>query len=72
MARRVRAALAEVCAVTGDELRKLREKLKLTPTKAAASISVSARTWQRWEASKKPMPEPMERLFKLVHKLEKP
>jgi DNA-binding transcriptional regulator YiaG len=53
--------------MTGDQLRKLREKLDLTPTEAAASISVSARTWQRWEASKKPMPEPMEKLFKLTH-----
>lgn len=56
----------------GSELRKLREKLKLTPTQAAASVLVSARTWQRWEASDNPMPEPMERLFKLVHKVEKP
>ena len=55
--------------MTGQELKKLRQKLGLTPTAAAASISVSARTWARWEASKKPMPEPMERLFKLLHKI---
>jgi len=55
--------------MTGAELRKLRNKLKLTVTAAAASISVSARTWQRWEASRKPMPEPMEKLFKLTHKV---
>ena len=54
--------------MTGTELRKLRERLKLSPTAAAASIGVSARTWQRWEASKK-VPEPMARLFKLTHKV---
>ena len=59
-------------AMIGTELKKLREKLKLTPTAAAASISVSARTWQRWESSKKPIPEPMERFFKIIHKVEKP
>lgn len=59
-------------SMTGDELRKLREKIGLTPTEAAASISVSARTWQRWEASKKPIPEPASRLFKILHGLEKP
>jgi DNA-binding transcriptional regulator YiaG len=53
--------------MTGDDLKKLREQLDLTITAAAASIAVSARSWQRWEASKKPMPEPMERLFKLTH-----
>lgn len=57
--------------MSGDELRKLREKLDLTPTAAAASISVSARTWQRWEASKKAIPEPAARLFRIVHKIEK-
>lgn len=58
--------------MTGEELRKLRQKLKLTPTSAAASIGVSSRTFQRWEASKKPIPEPMARLFKITHKIEKP
>lgn len=53
--------------MTGPELKKLRAQLDLTITQAAASIAVSARTWQRWEASKKPIPEPMERLFKLTH-----
>jgi DNA-binding transcriptional regulator YiaG len=57
--------------MTGNELKRLREKLDLTPTAAAASISVSARTWQRWEASKKPIPEPAARLFKILHGLEK-
>jgi DNA-binding transcriptional regulator YiaG len=37
--------------MTGVELKKFREKLKLTATQAAASCSVSERTWQRWEAS---------------------
>lgn len=37
--------------MTGAELRKLREKSKLTSTQAAASVAVSARTWQRWEAA---------------------
>jgi DNA-binding transcriptional regulator YiaG len=55
--------------MSGSELRKLREKLNLTPTAAAASIGVSARTWQRWEASKKAMPEPAARLFRIMHKL---
>jgi DNA-binding transcriptional regulator YiaG len=56
-------------SMTGPELRKLREKLDLTPTAAAASIGVSARTWQRWEASKKAIPEPAARLFKIMQKL---
>lgn len=56
--------------MTGQELRKLRERLKLTPTTAAASIGVSARTWQRYETSKK-VPEPMARLFLILHKIEK-
>lgn len=54
--------------MTGSELRKLRERLKLTPTAAAASVGVSARTWQRWEAVKK-VPEPMARLIRLTHKI---
>ena len=66
----VKMADKEDANMTGEELKRLREKLKLTPTAAAASISVSARTWQRWEASKKPMPEPMEKLFRLTHKVK--
>lgn len=49
------------------ELRALRESLSLTPTSAAASIGVSSRTWQRWEAGERPMPAPMVRLFRLTH-----
>lgn len=35
--------------MTGAELRKLREQSGLSTTQAAAAVSVSARTWDRWE-----------------------
>lgn len=57
----------KVHRMTGAEIKKLRKQLNLTVTAAAASIAVSARTWQRWEGSSKPVPQPMDRLFKLTH-----
>lgn len=51
----------------GPDLRKLRLKLGYTPTEAAAAVSVSARTWQRWEAESKPVPKTAERLFLMLH-----
>jgi DNA-binding transcriptional regulator YiaG len=52
--------------MTGEQLRKLREELGLTPTQAAAAVAVSARTWSRWEASAKPVPPPMQKLISLT------
>jgi DNA-binding transcriptional regulator YiaG len=51
----------------GSELRDLRERLTLTQEAAAASVGVSARTWQRWEASKKAIPNQGQRLVRLVY-----
>jgi len=56
-------------SMTGEQLKAAREKLGLTVTEAAASLAVSSRTWQRWEASAKPIPEAMVKLFKLTYKL---
>ena len=56
--------------VTGPELKRLRKKLRLSSTKAARQVEVSARTWTRWEAGGKPIPEGVVKLFKIVNRIE--
>jgi DNA-binding transcriptional regulator YiaG len=52
--------------MNGRELRSLRERLKMTATQAAAKVSVSERTWQRWEESpEKPLSPSKSELVRL-------
>lgn len=57
--------------MTGKELKKLRNDLGLSVTKASRQVEVSARTWQRWEAGDQPIPEGALKLFRILNGLEK-
>lgn len=57
--------------MTGEELRKLRERLRLTAAQAAEQTEVSERTWFRYEASREPPPGAV-KLFELENGLRKP
>lgn len=46
-----------------DDLKKLRKKLGLTATQAAEQVHVSYRTWARWEAGTRHMPDAALHLF---------
>jgi DNA-binding transcriptional regulator YiaG len=56
----------------GTELKALRDKLGLSQTEAAAIISISQRTWQRWEISSKEIPSAMDKLVRLTLAKRKP
>lgn len=53
--------------MTGKEIKKLRNDLGLSVTKASRQVEVSARTWQRWESGKWNVPEGAVKLFKLLN-----
>lgn len=55
----------------GSELKALRYRFKLSLAQAAKQVEVSPRTWARWEAGKKPVPEGALRLFRILNKLER-
>ena len=50
----------------GPQVKAMREAAGLTVTAAAAAVKVSARTWQRWEASNADIPEAKSTLIELV------
>ena len=56
--------------MTGPELKRLRKKLHLSSAKAARQVEVSPRTWTRWEAGDKPIPEGVVKLFRIVNGIE--
>lgn len=53
--------------MTGRELKKLRNDLGLSVTKASRQVEVAARTWQRWEQGRQDIPEGAVKLFKLLN-----
>jgi DNA-binding transcriptional regulator YiaG len=57
--------------MTGEELKRLRNKLGLSVTEASRQVEVSARSWQRWESGQQPIPEGALKLFRIVNGLEK-
>lgn len=57
--------------MVGVELKALRKELGLSLAQASRQVEVSARTWARWEAGAKPIPEGALKLFRILNKLEK-
>ncbi len=55
----------------GADLKKLRKELGLSLAQASRQVEVSPRTWARWEAEGKPVPEGAVKLFRLLNKLDR-
>lgn len=55
--------------MTGKELKALRKKLGLSMTQAAAQVHVTSRTWARWEAGDRHLPEAIVHLFCNLNKI---
>ena len=53
--------------MNGSELKKLRNRLGLSVTKASRQVEVAARTWQRWESGTQNIPEGAVKLFLLLN-----
>jgi DNA-binding transcriptional regulator YiaG len=49
--------------MTAAELKELRKTLGLSAAKAAAQVHVSERSWHRWEAGDRSIPESVVHLF---------
>ena len=47
-----------------ESLRELREKLGFSPTEMGATLGVSARSVQNWEAGVYPVPKPIQKLIR--------
>ena len=56
--------------MTGQELKALRKKLGLSTTAAAAQVHVASRTWARWEAGDRHIPEAIVHLFCTLNKIK--
>jgi len=54
--------------MTGAELKRLRKTLGLSLAQASRQVEVSARTWCRWEAGRKAVPQTAEKLFLLLNR----
>ena len=52
--------------VTGDEVRRIRERLPLTPAELARELGVTRVTVARWETGVYAIPEPTARLLQRV------
>jgi DNA-binding transcriptional regulator YiaG len=55
--------------MTNTELKRLRAQLGLSLAQAARQVEVNVRTWSRWEAGERRIPEAAVKLFKLVNKV---
>jgi transcriptional regulator with XRE-family HTH domain len=55
--------------MTGDELRKLRQRIGLTQTEMAAALDQSFATINRWEQGHRPIPEKTARLLSCLSDL---
>ena len=56
----------------GDHLKKLRQQIGKSVTEAAAQVHVGERTWLRYEAGEKKIPEGIVELFCLKNDLPYP
>lgn len=54
--------------MNGPELKALRKQLGLSLAQAARQVETSARSWARWEATDKPIPGAVEKLFLILNK----
>ena len=54
--------------MTGDELQRIRKRLRLTQTGLAERLGVSSNTVARWERDEVPIREPMVRLIRVLAK----
>jgi transcriptional regulator with XRE-family HTH domain len=61
-----------VSPVTGDELRRLRQRLRLTQAELAERVGVSANTVARWERDEVTIRPPMAKLIEIVARTETP
>jgi len=55
--------------MTRFELKKLRVRLDLSVAQAALQVSVTERTWHRWESGDRRIPAGAIKLFKLLNKV---
>lgn len=51
--------------MTGAELKALRKSIGISVDEAAAQVFVKSRTWERYEANKKPIPGGVVELFRM-------
>lgn len=58
--------------MTGKELKKIRKHLNLSLAQASQQVEVSPRTWCRWEAGERRIPEGSIKLFCLLNKITLP
>lgn len=55
--------------MTRQELKGHRKRLGLSLSEAAAQVHVSPRTWARWEAGDRHLPEPIVHLFCVLNRI---
>jgi transcriptional regulator with XRE-family HTH domain len=56
----------------GEQLKKLRKKIGLSQAQAADQVHVALRTWYRWEAGERRIPESVVELFCTKNKIGYP
>lgn len=56
--------------MTGEELRRIRQRLGLTQARLAERLAVTSTTVARWERGEVPIREPMARLVRLLVTME--
>jgi DNA-binding transcriptional regulator YiaG len=57
-------------AMTPSELKSLRKRLGLSLAQAASQVAVHPRSWARWEAGERRIPEGSMKLFRLLNKVK--
>lgn len=62
--------MARHLLVKGEDLKKLRYKLGLSLAEASRQAEVTPRTWARWEAGDRKIPNGAVKLFKLLNKIK--
>lgn len=58
--------------MTGDELKALRNSLKLSVPEAARQVEVTPRAWMRWESGEYKIPPGVLKLFEIENGLRQP
>jgi DNA-binding transcriptional regulator YiaG len=56
--------------MTARELKRLRKSLRLSLAQAARQVEVAPRTWARWEAGDRRIPEGAIKLFLLLNQIK--
>jgi DNA-binding transcriptional regulator YiaG len=67
----VMAKKLKTSTYTAEQIKAIRERLKLTQAQAAERVGVARRTWQDWENGKIAVPLPITKLLDCLEKLSK-